>query len=134
MKNISTKEVAANVRDELKKALPGWKFSVTYQSFAGGSAIDLALMAGPEDVQVSGEGYHQLNQYCFMGDRGLITRPWNNGAQLTEKGWDVMEQATKILAAYHWDQSDAQIDYFCCNFYMRISIGKWNKPYTTKGK
>lgn len=128
---IGTKEIAAKVRAELKAALPGWKFSVTYESFAGGSSIDLRLVSGPEEVIVSGsEG--SLNHYDFLRDWG--DRPKSNGVVLTDKGWEVMATATKALEKYHWDDSDARVDYFHCNFYMHVAIGKWDKPYTVKGK
>lgn len=37
-----------------------------------------------------------------------------------------------ILAAMrigHYDNSNAQIDYFDCAFYISLNIGRWNKPY-----
>jgi hypothetical protein len=123
---MDTKQIAAKVREDLKRELPQWKFSVTYQSFAGGSSITLALVSGPEEVLVGGDGYQQLNQYSFIRDDKNFA---NNGALLTEQGWKVMKVATNLLDNYHWDKSDAQIDYFCCNFYMHIEIGKWNRPY-----
>ena len=128
----STKDVAATVRESLKRELPNWKFSVRVESYSGGSSIHLSLMQGKEEVLVGGTGYAQLNQYTF-GNKGLNTYPWNNGAQLTPAGWEVMAEATKILGREHWDKSDAQIDYFNCAFYMHIEIGQWNKPYQVKG-
>ena len=142
----STKEIAMEVRMNLKKELPQWKFSVRYRSFAGGSAIDLSLMSGPEEVLAPWpEGsngaawgtpiptYAQLNQYGFLhnsqASRLLADKNVNNGFLLTNAGWYVMEKATKILAAEHWDDSDIQTDYFSTNFYMHIEIGQWDKPF-----
>jgi len=129
---LSTKEVAVRVRAELKATLPQWKFSVSFKSFSMGSSIDLALMQGPEAVCAGTDGgYAQLNKYTFYQPdsyRPLV----NSGVLLTKTGWEVMEQATKILAKYHEDSSDIQSDYFCCNFYIHIAIGKWDKPYTVK--
>jgi len=35
-----------------------------------------------------------------------------------------------IMESGKWfDNSDAQTDYFHTAFYIRVSIGKWNKPY-----
>lgn len=144
MSYLSTKDISAKVRNELKRVLPDWKFSVQMKSFAGGSSITLALMSGPEEVM--GEwpegsngrewgsarpGYAQLNpisfgsQGRFYGKDELIS----NGYQLTPKGWEVMEIATKILSADHWDKSDVMSDYFSCNFYMHVDIGKWDRNY-----
>lgn len=130
---MDTKQTSKLVREELKRILPDWKFSVTIQRFSGGSSIDLSLMQGPEEV--SSEGYAQLNphsfgsQSSFYGKDKLIS----NGCQLTPKGWEVMEIATKVLSSYHWDNSDIQTDYFHCNFYLHINIGKWNKNYEVMG-
>ena len=136
----STKEIAAWVRETLKKELPQWKFSVQMERFSGGSAIDLSLMSGPEEVleevpyrdTTLRPASASLNHFPF-----IQTTRWNdwreklhnNGYTLTPKGWEVMEKATKILATYHWDDSDIQSDYFCTNFYMHVHIGKWDRRY-----
>jgi hypothetical protein len=133
----SIKDIAADIRAELKAQLPEWKFSVRVQTYSGGGSINMSLMSGPEQVVVpvwgrSG-GYSQLNQYTFLnpqaGGRDKLT---SNGTELTPKGWEVMKQATEILSAPHWDESNSQIDYFCCNYYMHIEIGQWDKPYTVR--
>lgn len=139
-----TKEIAKAVREQLKKELPGWKFSVTFRSYSGGSSIDLTLMEGPEEVtelipfgddgHLDRQRYAQLNPHSF-GSQGRFygkEQLTSNGTVLTPKGWEVMEKATKILAAYHWDKSDIQSDYFHCNFYMHVGLGKWNKDYQVK--
>lgn len=131
-KYLSTKEIAALVRAELKKRLPEWKFSVTYNSFSMGSSIDLRLMAGPEAVVAEGPQHGQLNQYTFANpDSRYPLR--NNGVQMTQVGWDVMSKANDIIRTYHWDESEPQTDYFHCNFYYHLCIGKWNRDYQVKG-
>lgn len=138
----STKDIAATVRETLKQELPQWKFSVRYESYSGGSAINLALMEGPEEVIVGyaeernqkqyGKPDHaQLNHYNFIGAH---SERWkselnSNGYILTPKGWEVMESATRILFKEHWDRSEIQTDYFCCAFYAHVNIGKWDRPY-----
>jgi hypothetical protein len=130
----SIKEIAAGIRAELKVRLPEWKFSVRVQTYSGGGSINMSLMSGPEGVIVKSlsdaslHGYAQLNQYTFQDREG----GYNNGVLLTDRGWEVMKQATEILSAPHWDESNSQIDYFCCNYYMHVEIGQWNKPYTVR--
>lgn len=142
----STKDIAADVRSTLKAELPEWKFSVRTDNYTGGSSIDVSLMSGPEQViesyarpedkHLPVPGYAQLNHYAFLNQMGawadMQERRISNGYVLTPKGWDVMERATKILAAHHWDKSDISTDYFHCNFYMHIQVGQWNKPFTVK--
>lgn len=133
-KFISTKDVARLVREQLKRELPEWKFSVTYKGYSMGSSIDLRLMAGTEEVIASvdcynaRQGYAQLNQYTF-GEYAVRNGTWNNGVHLTQRGWDVMATANRIISDYHWDESEPQTDYFCCNFYYHLCIGAWNRDY-----
>lgn len=54
-----------------------------------------------------------------------------------ERQWEDQPEARDFLlevkAALHgpryFDESDAMTDYFHCSHYVRINIGKWNKPY-----
>lgn len=110
------KEIAADIRRQLKIALPGWEFSVQVKD---GLSITVALMKGPRLV---GPEYAQLNHY--------YPDTWD----LTPAGKIVMGKANEIMAGHHWDESNSQIDYFCCNFYRHLHIGKWNQPYQVKGK
>jgi hypothetical protein len=124
----SVKDIAADVRKELKATLPAWTFSVIVHHH---TSITLALMSGPEEVTENGNDYVQLNQYQLL-DKTNVKRT-TNGTVLSFNGWQLMQIATRILAAEHWDKSDSMTDYFCCNFYMNVQIGKWDKPYQVKG-
>lgn len=145
-----TKDIAATIRERLKKELPGWKFHVRIERFAGGSSIEVALMEGMADVMEGvrdnmplspdygkvkemGFQYAQLNHLAF-GWADAEEKRLTNGYVLTPIGWDVMKKASEIMLAERWDDSDAQLDYFCCNFYAHLNIGKWNKPYQVKGR
>ena len=46
--NLSTKDVAARVREYVKMQWPQYKFSIRTQYYSGGSAIHLTLVSGPE--------------------------------------------------------------------------------------
>lgn len=146
----STKEIAALIRDELKVKLPAWKFSVTMKTFSMGSSITVALMEGTEEVieathersfaGIGGERYEcslagsapryaQLNQYQLRDNNA---QRLTNGYYLTPAAWEVMTKANNIVKQYHRDDSDIQSDYFSCNFYYDLHIGKWNKDYEVK--
>lgn len=148
----SAKDIAVTVREQLKKQLPEWKFSVTIKGNSYYDSITVALMEGPEQV-VEGfheyvfgtgglkryytdtkafPGYAQLNHYQLQS-RVDDPKRLSNGEYLTPKGWEVMKAATDILLAEHWDKSEVQVDYFSCNFYPHIHIGKWDKPYQVRG-
>lgn len=125
----SPKEIAVTIREALKKELPSWKFSVTVKNY---DSITVALMSGPKPVTVDGKGYAQLNHYTLLDGSSFRPDRLNNGCYLTHVGWDVMRKAAEILSREHWDKSEIQIDYFCCNFYRHLDIGKWDKWYQVK--
>ena len=135
----STKDLCSTIRQDLKTSLPDCKFSVVGENYSGGRSINVALMEGPVDVfnlnhpdrnpGWDGKQYCQLNQYQFKAEYGQV----NNGSVLTPECWEIMKKATEIALKEHWDNSDPMTDYFNCNFYLHLAIGKWNKPYVKKG-
>lgn len=146
----STKEIAALIRDELKVRFPKWRFSVSMKSFSMGSSITVALMSGPAEVieatlehsfaGIGGERYEcslagsapryaQLNQYQFRTNKESRL---SNGYYLTPEAWEMMCQVNEVVKQYHRDDSDIQSDYYSCNFYYDLHIGKWNKDYEVK--
>jgi hypothetical protein len=127
---ITTKEIAAAVRSELKSALPSCRFSVTFDSFAGGSSITLCLMSGPLPALENGLGGAQINQYMLREGANDPFR--NNGCTLTPFGLYALRKAFAIIEKYHWDDSEPQADYFSCNFYIHMGIGKWNRDYVIR--
>lgn len=119
----SLKEIAKEVRDELKATFPLCKFSVT----ASQHSISVSLMSAPYQVLES-DSYAQLNHYS-IADESTAEYMVNNGYKLTANGLEVMRRATAIANAQNWDKSDIQADYFNCNYYLHINIGKWDRPF-----
>jgi hypothetical protein len=111
------------VRAELKATFPLCKFSVT----ADGHSISVSLMEAPYQVLAEGNGYAQLNPYYI--DSAHEHNYMNNGSTLTHVGWEVVAKATEIANRQNWDKSDIQSDYFNCNYYLHINIGKWDRPF-----
>lgn len=109
-----TKEEVKNVRELLKKKFPKFKFSVS-----GGNSLSLnvSIMSGPEDFsEVLGQWKNiQLNEYHLY--------QYGRFEKLFSAIFDVMK-------SQNWfDESDPMTDYFHTAYYMRLSIGKWDKPY-----
>ena len=145
---MDTKEIAKLIRKDFKE-MKGFKFSVVTERFAGGSSIDVSIMESPSrlirtmqeipehtnthnytrDVisQMQLKRYHQLSQYQANDDYDAAS--WNNGVFLTEDGYNAVKQVTEIVDKYHIDKSDSRIDYFNCNFYFHLNLGKWNKAF-----
>lgn len=123
--NLSTKEIAARVREYGKTQWPQYKFSIRIEYFAGGSAIHLALVAGPEVAFIEGTEEHE---------QGYITihRNADEIEGLTEIVKHVINDMNDFMNSYNYDDSDSMIDYFSTNFYTHVSVGKWDKPYEVK--
>lgn len=112
-------EIAKRTRESLKKEFPNLTFSVTKESFSGGSSMSVILMKGNFNPFVdSDEEYVQLNKNSIDRDE-----------RLTDEAKRVMTRAAEIAQIYNWDNSDPMTDYFDVNYYLHIGIGKWDKPY-----
>lgn len=151
--SLGTKEISKRIRDQLKKEFSGCKFSVVMKSYSGGSNISINLMEGDIKVirdfkdisesalfdygsrsyseeqirEVQETKHHQLNQYTSNED--FNEDVWNNGVFLTKQGYELFKRVVEIINQYNYDNSDSQTDYSDVNFYVHLSIGKWNKDY-----
>lgn len=122
------KEIAQQVRIELKKEFPNCKFSVTTEYFSMGQAMKVSLTSAPFEATQDGKSYTQLNQYVLRRDDNY--GDYNcNGALLTEDAWKTMKRVDEIANGSNWDNSDSQTDYFDVNYYCHMNIGKWDKPF-----
>ena len=148
--NLTTKEIARLIREQLKREFPMCKFSVRCKYFSLGSEITVSLMSAPfkvikdfeeipeEAIQLSGrpkeqirelqaERYHQLNKHQLLGDYN--PNEWCNGVYLTERGHNLLKRVVEIVLQYNKRESDIQADYFNTNFYFMLTLGKWGKPF-----
>jgi hypothetical protein len=149
----STKEIAKTIRDELK-SMKDYKFSVTMETFAGGSSISVDVMKAPirmirsmEEIPITNDPeiqsrytrdqiahkqakkYHQLSEYQLRASDNYKPESWNNGVFLTEAGHNDLKKIVAIIEKYHRNESDSSIDYFNCNFYSHLNLGKWDKAF-----
>ena len=77
------------------------------------SAVVLNIRSGPIDF---GGDSIQINVYHVPSN-------------YEGKAKEFLEKALKILNIDNFDESDSQTDYFHVGHYVRINIGKWDKPY-----
>jgi hypothetical protein len=109
-----TKDQITSKRNQLKKALPQYKLSVTNSNYSG---INVSIVAGPNDL---GHEYNQLNEY--------------------NPGWyneEVQSLLSIIMPILNEDKGEATHDgdYGSIpGFYTWVQIGKWDKPYEIKAK
>ena len=140
---LDIKEIAKRLRKHLKDNHREYKFSVTIERYSGGQSLNIYLMEAPYKV-VKGvysndyanggdivykeidEQYAQLNHHCLNDYADSDIK--NNGYVLDERVIPVLKDAVSFAQGYNYDDSNSQIDYFNTNFYMHLSVGKWDRP------
>lgn len=137
-KNI--KDIAKEVKQELKKQYPRCTWSVRIERFSGGQSMKVALLSAPfqafaKDTDCNGnpvKGYAQLNQYQFTKfSPNENPDNLNNGSYLTKQAWDCMASAYRIANKDNWNNSKPEEDYFDVNYWLSLEIGNWDKPFIT---
>lgn len=137
-------ELAAAIREDLKRELPDYKFSVTKHTYSGGQSIDIRILSGPAPAYPPGleQKYgHGVNHYQTRDDEPRYEHHpqygyhvCNNGYPITEEIWWVIKKVREIDEARNYDRSDVMTDYFDVNHYLHVSLGRSEKPYVVKGK
>ena len=146
------KDIAILVKQQLKKEYPRCVFSVTIERYSMGQSLHINLMRSDvkviknfndipsnfkeylgtgyttEDIKrMQGEKYHQLNEYALIED--FDPSKWCNGVYLTKEGHKLFKRVVEISRHFNYNHSDSMTDYYNVNFYLSVSIGKWNKPF-----
>jgi hypothetical protein len=102
----------AQIRGELKKQLPEFKFSVTREHY---TCLNVAITSGPLNF---GKPYEQVNQYYI--DKNYEDQPEVKKVLLKVNEICSKEERTEFI-----DSDYGSVP----NFYIHISVGKWDKPY-----
>jgi len=152
--SMDIKDIAKQVKQQLKKEFPSCVFSVTIERYSMGQSLHVSLMKSSFKVirdfkdisemvlfkytnsgrytrdqieKMQLENYHQLNHHLFY--EKFDPDSWNNGVFLTEQGHNLFKRVCQMVNHYNYNDSDIQTDYFDVNFYFHLNIGQWNKPY-----
>lgn len=138
--SMSMKDITKTIRDYVKKNYPTCKFSVSKFH----NSIRIALMSAPFDVfatpdvnAMRGDDFRygadyfmdNWNRAIANGHHGVNHYYIKDSKFLTDKAKDMFMDVVKFVNSYNYDDSDAMIDYFDTNFYLDVSIGKWDKPF-----
>lgn len=113
-------EYAKQIRQDLKVRFPGLKFSVKSDY----NSISISLMQAPKPVlakEFSAGGYRQINHYYIADSEAL-----------NAYGKEIFKGVNEVVKKYHWDESQAEVDYFCCSFYYSLNVGRWDKAFEVK--
>ena len=108
------KDIAKCVRADIKKAFgTRIKASVTISRYSGGQSLNVSFIPtfriwNPEFIAA-----YAADPHAYMGS--LPPR-------YTQETTDVIAEIESIVAAYNYDRSDTQTDYFCVNFYGHVRV------------
>ncbi len=98
IKELSTKEIAKLIREDLKKYWKDYKFSVITELYSWWSAIDLYIVKAPFT--------------CKGKNECIYTNFWKK----------LMEELKEIILKYTINNSNPYEDYYDINFYWNISL------------
>ena len=112
---ISTERVA-EIRAELRRALPEFKFSVRRKHY---SCVDVVILRGPVDMMQGAQAdYVNINHF-------YIAEHYKDRPEIME----VLLRVKEIIATGCKTES-IDSDYgHIPTFYMDLTIGDWEKPY-----
>jgi len=114
---------AANIRRHIKTmtkagALPAdWKYSVRYQSFAGGCAIEVR---GESPRSIYAADPRAFREHVRHAETGEWVFGWQD--RLTLEAQTVLKALHELHDAHNHDGSDVQSDYFDVKFYGTPSV------------
>lgn len=120
-KNISSKEVAARVRNDIKAAIKtgelpeGLKVSVRYEGFSGGTSVRASITAWPKD-------FLWLNPQWVIANKENPDRYQDRTPRYTKKGQKVIDTVESIRDAYNHDGSDSMTDHFDVKYYGSTDV------------
>lgn len=136
--HLSTKEIAAKVREFVKAVYPECKFSVTFDTASMCSEIHVALMEAPYRCnktveELTNEELYD-GHYSYNYQYGHETTPEQKAYFLkncyTNEIEEIRKDVDNFVKSYRYSDCDGMIDYFDTNFYyFGVKVGKWNKPY-----
>jgi hypothetical protein len=124
MAYISAEEVR-EIRKELKKEFPKYKFSVRKRQHSVSVNILKSDIEFRSQFRDPTEKYSPVNQY-------FIDKSWSKkNAKVLNKIVKIIKTAPgKAVDGQEWfDDSDIMTDYFHTAFYIDLQIGTWEKPY-----
>ncbi len=128
------KEKIAEIRKEIKKTFPNFKFSITRENY---SAVSIKILEG--DIDFSAE-WKKGEEFISERDIQIKERykkgkgcPISSGNEFSNKAKRFLSKLEKIAKSQGWyDNSDSMTDYFDTAYYVFIKLGSWDKPYKLK--
>jgi len=134
-RNLRVKDITKIMRDYVKFVYPNFKFSISKSDY---NSIHISMMEAPVNMFKSPEEVPTVDQWGRESDDYKKTIAQGccqvnhyyimDCVILTDYAKSVMSDIYKMVSSYNYDDSDSQTDYFDTNFYVNLSIGKWDTP------
>lgn len=130
------KERVAEIRAELKKLFPTFKFSVTRQNY---SSINIKIIRGDIDFfndDMRADGTTHFGESRKLSDYTKANGHTSVNEYYIKENW--VGEAQKMLSQirdiacegnFNRNAGDMGADYPDWNFFVHISIGSYDKPY-----
>ena len=145
--DLYVKDIAQLFRAYTKKHWPQCRFSVTSTH----SSISVCLVSAPfsawadlttdeakREIERKRLEYHYYDPETTIKSGQMSVSHYNRHIEecllLSPVAKVLFRDIAAFLQSYNFDYSDSQTDYFHTNFYLDLAVGKWNKPFTQKGK
>jgi hypothetical protein len=138
------KQIAKEVRTQLKQEFPGCKFSVRTEYYSMGQSLHVTLVKTPFEVfrtvdeiraeAVHGEQPWQTNEreqlvHIVQERYDQVNCGWLRESKLyNDTGKKLLLRVRDIAQKDNWDNSDIQTDYFDVHFYLHLNVGSWERP------
>ncbi len=115
--NLDVADVAKLLRADFKAAvaagrLPRAKYSVRIERYAGGQSIHVEIKDAPVVIVNRARIEAEMGRRAAHDDEA--------GAWITEAAHQLKTKVEEMVAAYNYDRSDPQTDYFDCRFYGSV--------------
>lgn len=157
--DLELKEIAKIIKKELKRIYSDFNFSITTEQYSGGQSLHINLISGKRSVYETYENAlkyaYSINSICETNNglsdydiqlndekkRNLKKHIENKSYlqinhyyiereyELTEEARQMLKTAKELANSFNFDDSDSMIDYFHTNFYLHLSVGKWDKNF-----
>ena len=149
-RDLTTKDIAKIIRQELKYLYPQNKYSIRTEY----NHIYVSLM---ESNKTPFENENNINwdivshryridygytieevkemyfqNYIDKGHMGVNNYYISDDWRMTPEGREMFQKVADLLTSFNFNDSDSMTDYFHSNFYVTLSIGKWDKPFIIK--
>jgi hypothetical protein len=124
-----SQENKAKIAAVLKVVIPAdWKWSLAVRDH---STICLTIASAPVDLVASyaSRGMEEASRAAAVrkGHVDVNQHHWKD--HFNPELVDVFEKVFEALNLDNHDRSDSMTDYFDVGHYVRVSIGRWDKPF-----